>query len=95
MISNIRAPPLLFIPHSDHFNVCNDQRTAPAILLSHFAYSYDRISGGDTMHKSLLVFYFFKFQIKQLKLSFKDCFAMSCFPVSRFIGLDNKPLNRA
>lgn len=95
MISNIQSPPLFFIPTSDHFNVCNNQRSAPTILLSHFAYSYHRISGGDTMHKSLLVFFFFfKFQIEQLKLCFKNCFAMSCFPISGFIGLDNKPLNR-
>lgn len=96
MISNIQAAPLFFIPPSDHFNVCNGQRNAPTILLSQFAYSYDRISGGDTMHKTLLVFFFFFFksQIEQLKLCFKNCFAMSCFPVSRFTGLDNKPLNR-
>lgn len=62
MISNIQAAPLFFIPPSDHFNVCNDQRNAPTILLSQFAYSYHRISGGDTiMHKTLLVFFFFFF----------------------------------
>lgn len=64
MISNIQAAPLFFIPASDHFNVCNDQRNAPTILLSQFAYSYDRISGGDTMHKTLLVFFFFFFSLK-------------------------------
>lgn len=96
MISNIQAPSQVFIPASDHLNVCNDQRSTPTILLSHFAYSYNRISGCDTMHKSLLVFiFFFKFQIEQLKLCFKNCFAMSGFPVSRFIGLDDKALNRA
>lgn len=58
MVSNIQAAPLFFIPASDHFNVCNDQRNAPTILLSQFAYSYDRISGGDTMHKTLLVVFF-------------------------------------
>lgn len=98
MISNIQAVPLFFIAPSDHFNVCNDRRNAATILLSQFAYSYDRISGGDTMHKTLLVFFLFCFvflsQIEQLKLCFKNCFAMSCIPVSRFIGLDNKPLNR-
>lgn len=78
--------------HSDHFNVCNDQKSIPTILLSHFAYSYNWISGYDTRHKNLLIF--FKFQIEQLKLRFKNYFAVSLFLESRFIGLDNKPLNR-
>lgn len=81
-------------PNSDHFNVCNDQKSLPTILFFHFAYSYNRISGYDIMHTNLLVVFFFKFQIEQLKLRFKNCFAMSCFLESRFIRLDNKLLNR-